>query len=209
MPNFVVGQTSALSCGAACLLSAALELQSTPTAAALPPTNPLALLILSGTPLAVSNAWLTAIYQVSGGGNADYSLPSGVINAARCLGLNATVIMAQTKTMGFLQKKYPHEIAACSANTIPVATATLGDLTLTQNQRAMHCVRIGQTPAVHWVLQRDDNSYMDPAGGPVALDIAQGGGDRNDRMTLKSMGQSALGVPLAYHGTGLAIRLQI
>jgi hypothetical protein len=209
VPNFVVGQTSALSCGAACLLCAALELQTVPVVpAGAPAGSALALLIASGTPLAVSNAWLTAIYNISGAGAAGYSLPSGIIDAARYLGLTATVIMAQTKTMNFLQKQYPHEIAACLPNTIPVASSTLGDLQLAGNQRAMHCVRIGTTLAVHWVMQRDDGTYMDPAGGLVALDIAQGGGDRADRTTLKSLGQSVLCVTVAYHGTGLAVRLQ-
>jgi hypothetical protein len=209
VPNYIVGQTSALSCGAACLLCTALELQSTPTVAGLAATTPLALLISSGAALAASNAWLAAIYDISGAAAAGYSLPSGIIAAAQYLGLNATVIMAQTNTMSFLQKQYPHEIAACRPNTIPVAAARLGDLRLAQNQRAMHCVRIGQTTAVHWVLQRNDNSYMDPAGGPVALDIARGGDDRTDRTTLKATGQPVLGVTLAYHGTGLAIRLQV
>ena len=209
VPNFVVGQTSALSCGAACLLCTALELQSTPTVVGLPATTPLALLIASGVPLSVSNAWLAAIYQVSGAGAAGYSLPSGIITAAQYLGLRATVIMAQTKTMSYLQSKYPHEIATCLPNTIPVAASTLGDLRLDPNQRALHCVRIGQTPAVHWVLQRSDNSYMDPAGGAVPLDVAQGGGDRTNRTTLKSTGQPLLCATMAYHGTGLAIRVQI
>jgi hypothetical protein len=40
-----------------------------------------------------------------------------------------------------------------------------GDLTPGDNERAMHCVRVGNLPFVHWVLQRPDCSYMDPAGG--------------------------------------------
>jgi hypothetical protein len=115
---------------------------------------------------------------------------------------------AQTKTMGFLEKKYPDEIERCRPDTVPVGASNLGDLKLAQNQRALHCVRIGQTAAVHWVMQRDDNTYMDPAGGAVPLDITQGGGDSPDRTTLKSTGQTALGITLAYHGTGLAIRIQ-
>jgi len=200
----VVGQTSAMSCGAACLLCAAIELQSVPAVPAGAVNNPLSILIASGTALAISNAWLAAIYGVSGAGEAGYSLPSGILEAARYLGMTASVIMAQTKTVSFLQKAYPHEVARCLPSTIPVASPNLGDLTLTQTQRALHCVRIGPTHAVHWVMQRPDNSYMDPAGGTVQLNIAQGGGDRADRATLKSTGQSAF----SYHGTGLAVKVQ-
>ena len=67
----VVGQTSELSCGAACLLCAALELNKVPSVAnlgALGAARPLHILISSGTPLAATNAWLSAIYDVSGGG---------------------------------------------------------------------------------------------------------------------------------------------
>jgi hypothetical protein len=72
----------------------------------------------------------------------------------------------------------------------------------------MHCVAIGKTGAVHWVMQRPDNTYMDPAGGAAPMSIVGGGGDRTTRAALKASGQRALGMTLEYHGTGLAIRLQ-
>ncbi len=208
----VVGQTSSLSCGAACLLCAALELKSVPTVGDMKPDKKLHILISSGTPFENTPNWQAAIYEITAGGTAEYSLPSAVIQAAGYLGMKAKVITAQTKTVDFLQWKYPHEMQKCQENMETVAKSNLGDLTLTNTQRALHCVRIGQTPAVHWVLQRDDNSYMDPAGGAEPLDHKKGGGDRPDRATLKSAGQSidlsCAKLPIAYHGTGLAVRLE-
>jgi hypothetical protein len=203
----IVGQTSALNCGAACLLCAALELNSVPAVGNMAVNKPLYQLISAGIPLAASNAWLLAIYDISGAGQAGYSLPSGIIEAAGYLGMTATVLMAQTQTVNFLQKAYPHEVANCLPHTIRVTNNRLGDLTLVAGERALHCVRIGQTHAVHWVMQRDDNTYMDPAGGAVPLDVAQGGGDRADRTTLKATGQPLGLLTMAYHGTGLAIKL--
>jgi hypothetical protein len=208
----VVGQTSSLSCGAACLLCAALELKSVPAVGNMKPGKKLYILIKSGTPLENTPAWQAAIYEITAGGGAEYSLPSAVIEAAGYLGMKAKMITAKTKTVDFLQWKYPHEMEKCLANIETVAKSNLGDLALTNTQRALHCVRIGQTPAVHWVLQRDDNSYMDPAGGAEPLDFKKGGGDRTDRATMKSAGQSidlsCTKLPMAYHGTGLAVRLE-
>ena len=87
--------------------------------------------------------------------------------------MTAAIITAQTKSIKFLEKSYPHEMAACLPHIIPIAQTTLGDLTLTTHQRALQCVRIAH--GVHWVMQRDDGTYMDPAGGATAFSITQAG----------------------------------
>ena len=211
----IVGQTTTLNCGAACLLCAAIELNRNPILGNAPVGSKIEALGQAGVPFGISNAWLDAIYDISGAGQAGYSLPSGIIAAARLLGMTPTVIMANTNTVNFLQRQYPHEIAACRNETERRDSANLGDLTLGAGERAMHCVRIGMTPAVHWVLQRDDNTYMDPAGGATPLNITQGGGDRTGRANMKATGQSvdvsmcciSTTLTVTYHGTGLAIKL--
>lgn len=69
----VVGQTSSLSCGAACLLCAALELKSVPAVGNMKPGKKLYILIKSGTPLENTPAWQAAIYEITAGGGAEYS----------------------------------------------------------------------------------------------------------------------------------------
>lgn len=200
MPPTIVGQTSAMNCGAACLLCAAIELNATPDPALANKVR---------RPLGVDQFWLKAIYNISGGGGDGYSMPSGVVTAARQLGMGAQVIAANTKSVKMLEQKYPHEMAKIVNDLVRVSNNNLGDVTLKANERAMHCVRIGNVlPAVHWVLQRDDNSYMDPAGGTSPLDINQGGATLADRRTLKATGQSAF-LANSYHGTGLAIKLSV
>lgn len=203
MPHFVVGQISQLSCGAACLLCAALELNAVPAAGDLDHGTQLYGLINGGTALAANDQWLQAIYDISGEGQQGLSMPSGVVKAAGYLGLTGTVIKAKTWTVSLLQKVYPHEIARCLPFTEQRRTGSLGNLTLAANERAIHCVRISKTVLTHWVLQRDDNSYMDPAGGPVAFDANQGGVERDSRATIKRVGQNDGG----YSGTGLAVKL--
>jgi len=193
-----IAQYTGLSCGAACLLCAAIELRATPNTAALPATHALRILSNTGTGLPLATlAWQTAIYDISGAGRAGYSLPSGVVAAATHLGMTGRVIIAQTDTADLLKAVYPHEIAKCLPFTDNRATSNLGDIALGPTERAMHCVRIGPSPAFHWILQRDDNTYMDPAGG---IQYA-------DRATAKAGGQSIFSCHVDYHGTGLAVKL--
>lgn len=193
-----ITQYTGLSCGAACLLAAALELDSDPDNTGLPPTGKLSILISNRAKPSTAQApwlieWQRGIYQVSGAGQAGYSLPSGVVEAARYMGMTGTVVLAKTFTAGVLKWQYPHEIATCLPFTENSTSSDIGDMALAANERAMHCVRIGPALGVHWILQRPDDTYMDPAGGK----------ERANRGKIKSKGQSIF----SYHGTGLAIRL--
>jgi hypothetical protein len=181
-------------------LCAAIELNAHPDPALAAKVN---------RPFGVDQFWLKAIYNISGGGGDGYSMPSGVIAAARQLGMNAQVIAAATKSVSLLEQHYPHEMAKIVNDLVRVSNKHLGDVALIPNERAMHCVRIGDvTPAVHWVLQRNDNSYMDPAGGASPMDIIQGGATVQDRTTLKATGQRTF-LANSYHGTGLAVILSV
>lgn len=120
-------------------------------------------------------------------------MPSGVVEAAGYLGMTGTVIIANTYSADVLKWQYPNEIANCLPFTNNSTSSHIGDVTLAANERAMHCLRIGPGLSVHWILQRHDNTYMDPAGGK----------ERVDRNHIKSKGQ----LIFSYHGTGLAIKL--
>jgi hypothetical protein len=211
-------QNQALSCAAACLCTAALELGRVPVLPAFvnPPVHPAgpvhiptyynlfraALNNPALFPLTPANlgTWEMAIYDISSHGQAwpaEGSRPQGIVKAAICLGMTPEVRIANLTALGTQHPlRYPGEEAACNAvannaNTPHVLRENrthMGEINLLANQRAMHCMR-NNGGTLHWVLQRSDNSYMDPAHGISG----------NSRAGLKTMGQ--------YQGTGLAIVL--
>jgi hypothetical protein len=195
MPKTQVKQLYDLSCGAACLLCAGIELNATPLAGG---GDKWDFFVREGTGLDDARGQWQQLIYANCKANSGYSMPSGVLQTANLLGMNASVILSGTNTAGALKWKYPEEIKKCLANiekAHDTKTVHLGP-----NERLMHCMRMAGA-ALHWVLQRDDNSYMDPADGS----------DHTDRNALKKSGQTATlwktKVGFEYHGTGLAVRL--
>ena len=195
MPKTQVQQIYELSCGAACLLCAAIELDSTPVAGG---DSKWDFFVNEGHSLDGPRVqWQQLIYglcKAPGG----YSMPSGVVQTAQLLGMNASVLLAGTNTTGALKWEYPEEIKKCLGSI--EATKSTKNLQLRPNERVMHCMRFAGAN-LHWVLQRADDTYMDPADGT----------DRTDRKAMKKTGQSTTvlkaKVTFSYHGTGLAVKV--
>lgn len=178
MPNHTMQQFTALSCGAACLLVAAVELGVT-----VMPDDPPHLL---KQPLVLSNACEQAIYRLTAAGQGGYSMPDGVALAARKLGLEVSVHMSGYLVPRLLEWKYPHVRTALGRLNVDIRSGTP---VLDEHQRMLVAVGIGLL-GLHWVLYRPDATYMDPAY------------DRNYTCSLWGMGQ--LGV-LRYIDTGVYV----
>jgi len=207
MPVVNYQQNQQMSCAAACLCAAALELGKAPAVPAFIFSPPpayynqfVAALNNRHLPFTVPNigTWEIGIYDISSQDQQwnQESRPQGIVEAAICLGMAPEVRIADRTKLGRRHPlDYPYEEAACNALALNAGTPQvlhlnrthMGEINLMPNQRAMHCVRNGINR--HWVLQRPDNTYMDPADGLT----------HNSRAALKTTGP--------YHGTGLAIVL--
>lgn len=173
------------SCGAACLLVAALELG------------------INGTPNDIQNLWFgtkldlnmtseTEIYHHTTNGKASgYSMPSALATAAKELGFNVTLYLDGAILPTFLKWKYPNEESNCTNAGIDVIYAKPGPVD--EHSRLLCVVAVGGL-GLHYVLHRPNGSYMDPAYGT------------NHTGSLWGMGQ--LGI-LRYIDTGIYVHITV
>jgi cysteine protease IpaJ len=165
-------QYYANSCGAACLLCAALELGH---------TNFAAIGNCSAGTLANDHVSEARLYYVSSGAAAaglptvglakrGYSMPSNLIAAAQHIGFtNATVYMRSTLSKTLLKAFYASEVQAClnmaNVNVVEGSNAKFSHRpALGQNEYKLVIVEPVMV-CLHYVLHRPDGSYMDPASG--------------------------------------------
>lgn len=170
------------SCGAASLLCAAAELGVT----AMP--NIGSSMFLNGQPLQVTNLCESAIYQISSGmttgppgsqpagmTSAGYSLPHNLAFAARLLGLRAHVFLtpgAFSTALGWL---YPSCESKCRGAGVPVSARH--PPLMGPRVRRLRIVGVLKFVGLHYLLERPDGSFMDPADGVdyASLDAANNG----------------------------------
>lgn len=171
MTNHGFRQTRAGSCGAACLMCAALELGVTRA-----PARPdWGALWRERAPLACDEATELRLYSVTAGGagrvpnaGSGHSLPSYICEAAMALGLTSSVYLANGLLETALELLFRSEIARAEALGLHVQQGPPPHPT--PGTRLLRVIRNGPSrwflPAValHWVMQRPDASIMDPAG---------------------------------------------
>ena len=177
MPSHVYRQTQANSCGASSLLCAALELGTTTL------HHPRWPLWTNSIPLATNQTCEMALYRVTSGNEglptaqgAGYSLPSYIYEAAGAMGRVATGYVPSSFVGMALTTLYASDVdrARWRGMTIhsqpPPAPAA--------NQRLLRVMRVGENvwykPAVglHYILERDDGTVMDPALGTSFTNLA-------------------------------------
>lgn len=186
------------SCGASCLLCAAIELGVTQI-----PQNPAYILLAAGaTPLTNSQACETQLYQVTSNnpGNINpagwgYSMPSNIVACARMLGLQAWAVAYQTWTVRGLKIGYNDELRALRAmNALIELGGNRSFLGLVGHQRELK-ILLGRGRhnfgGLHYVMVRPNGTTMEPGNGVDYPNIAQA-------KTAVSM-----------HGTGFSVFLQV
>lgn len=195
-------QTYANSCGAASLLCAAYEL-----GVAQIPQSPVYLLLRAGaTPLALSRACETQIYQVTSNnpGNINphgwgYSMPSRIVICARMLGLQAWAVAYRTWSVRGLKIGYSDELRALRALN---ALAEPGGSWWRSNNSSFRPVGHQRELKVllgrgrhnfggmHYVMVRPDGTVMEPGAGVDHPNI------------------QAAKIAVNMHGTGLSVFIQ-
>ena len=171
MNQVCIQQSYDRSCGAASLLCAACELLVTHTPPM--PSNPA---LAQKVPLRPNATCETLIYTITSGvttgnpgnaaniaGNAQgYSMPDKVAFAARLLGLDVSIYMENNFRTKALKTLYSGTVLNCRGAGIPIIEQPLRSLQY--NERALS-VLTSWGVALHYVLRRPDNSYMDPGDG--------------------------------------------
>jgi hypothetical protein len=193
-----------LSCGAACLLAAALELGIT----TLPRIRrlPYSLWHNPPIPLVANDVNCEArIYQVTTQSivgdlpqNWDISLPSNIVKCTRHLALQALVIAYDTFTVSMLKKRYPNEMPTLrSLNALREESAGHSAFKPNPRQRELkvliHRALRQSNVSMHYVMVRNNGTVMDPAGGGVEYTSI------NEYHTAKNH---------YHHGTGLSVFIQ-
>lgn len=108
-----------------------------------------------------------AIYAVTSGDMASYSLPSRVIAAAKLMGLDVRMYAASGTYKSLLQWLYKDQLQACEDQGITIShTASPGPTGAERELVIVSTFKIG----LHYVLRRPLNGqspfeYMDPADG--------------------------------------------
>lgn len=183
------------SCGAACLLCAAIELGITEI-----PESPHYMLTLGGRALEATTTCETALYQIITGQGDNirteswgYGMPSGIVRCARFLGLDVTVYGFNTWTIKGLSWSYAQELQTIQdLGVLLRVDAPRTNLTLQPDERELR-VLLGRSlcpltiGALHYVMVRDDGSTMEPGYGEEypSVELAK--------------------KRIAMHGTGLSI----
>lgn len=152
MVNHTFQQFTGLSCGAASLLVAAVELgvQAFPAEG---------FRAMSGRPLVLSNSCEREIYNLTANGAEDYSMPHDLARVAQLLGMGVDVYLSGCLIPRYLEWQYPHVRTGLDRLGIDIGN---GAPTLNENERMLMAVGIGIL-GLHWVLYRPDTTYMDPA----------------------------------------------
>ena len=190
------------SCGASCLLCAAYELGITQI-----PQNDAYLLLQAGaTPLALSQACETQLYQVTSNnpGNIHpqgwgYSMPSQIVDCARMLGLQAWAVADRTWSVRGLKIGYSDELdqlRRMNALAEPGGAwwkSNHSSFSPVGHQRELK-VLLGRGRAnfggLHYIMVRPDGSVMEP-------------GDGVDHASIQ-----AAKTAVSMHGTGLSVFVQ-
>ena len=165
-------QTFPNSCGAVCLMCAAVELGTT----TIPADTTVHAMWVVQQPMTVPNqACENLIYAVTSGApgfataTSGYSLPSRIGKAARALGLT-TIAFVPTSIIGttLLSLYGTEELDARNVGTLTKRQAAP---TLEERQRLLKVMRVGNATSIlpagglHYVMMRPDGTVMDPACG--------------------------------------------
>lgn len=183
-----------MSCGAASLLTAAVELgvDTLPELKSLPPVPAWGL-------NKASEQW---IYRISSGATTGplqavtskniaaqgYSMPHNLMVAARLLGLDGTFYRGNTLTGRLVFMAYPEAANRAKGSGVGVRNGAAPPLQ--PHQRDL-CIVITKDKQLHWVVKRPDGSFMDP-------------GDGTDYVSKTSMRAST-----GYHDTGMHLRIHL
>ncbi|AOB33011.1 hypothetical protein AKI39_23080 [Bordetella sp. H567] len=155
------------SCGAATLLCAAGELGITHL-----PHIPNTMLM--GQELQSNNTCESAIYYMTCGASlgptpffnlekGGYSFPHNIVFAGRMLGLDAEVYMENACTSGLLKALYPRCEQLCAQSGVLVKYRKRP--ALLESQRALKIMGVMKLLGLHYVMERPNGTYMDPADG--------------------------------------------
>lgn len=213
MPQ-VYRQRMPASCGAACLMCAALELGMTRIAAN-PNLDPM--LWAAPQALACDTQSEQRLYSVTGGGGgavptpaSGYSMPSYIYEAAQTVGLDASAFINAGSPIGLgLQLLYSTEINR--AQNVGMVVHRQAPRRPTANERLLRVVRNGPdnffipAMALHWIMERPDGSVMDPAGpeGGYGPGVGLNG---NSFWGLIAMRQNQ---GISYIDTGIGVMLRV
>jgi cysteine protease IpaJ len=189
------GQQYRESCGAACLLCAAVELNVT----TIPINNNYTLWRNVPMPLTPSAACEKRLYQVTsahphwGDPNGwGINLPSNIIVCARMLGLKAKAIAYNTYTVSQLKKLFIAEMPRlASLHALEKHGSSHSTYKPNPRQRELRILVDRDSGAMHYVMVRPDDTVMDPGNGGANLNSIQ------DVKTHTKM-----------HGTGLSVFIQ-
>ncbi|MBO9481221.1 MULTISPECIES: hypothetical protein [Gammaproteobacteria] len=99
-----------------------------------------------------------------------YSLPDGMLAAARELGLDGRFYCSSLLLKYYLKLCYPKEWGRASA-LCPVKNSSPPKLSL--NERCIHAVRREDTTALHWLMERPDGSCYDPKDAALYKSLEQ------------------------------------
>jgi hypothetical protein len=165
-------QVFANSCGAASLLCVAKELGIEKIPALIGSMSE----SLGCDTLELDNRCESDIYTITSGNgtqrrhhdnlmSAGYSMPDGIVTAGRLLGLKMTVEEAPNVFSKVLSWLYPEAKSRLPSMGCTVAHGPNALETGQAKIEAMAVTLVGLPVGLHWVVQRSDGSYMDPATG--------------------------------------------
>lgn len=170
-PTYAFRQSQPGSCGAACLMCAALEL-GTKT---VPAHRAWGKLWQHAAPLSCDIPTETRLFSVTSGTGGEipnpksgYSLPSYICEAAQVLGLESAGFAPPDLFGSLLQLLFRKEFAR--AETLGVTIRPGPPPRPAHGQRLLRVIRNGRRrwpfPAIdlHWIMERPDGSIMEPAG---------------------------------------------
>lgn len=156
------------SCGAAALLCAAKELgiRHLPTIAGT---------AMQGQELQADNFCESALYYLTSGSSlgarpvgmdlnkGGYSFPHNLVLAARLIGLDAQIYMASTYSTKLVSMLYPRCESLCEQSGVSVFHREPPPLS--HAERLLKIMGVMKMLGLHYVMQRPDYTYMDPADG--------------------------------------------
>ena len=190
------------SCGACSLLVAAKELG----VKKMPDISGFKTSMMKEEELGLTNICEEDIYTITSGSTsyrtqqpqldkAGYSMPQGIITAARLLGLEAKVTKNNSTISNVLPYIYPQVEEECKGMGSPVQLESAEDKD-SYRLTAVAVSLFGVPAGLHWVVSRPDGSYMDPGVGKNASNFDEL--NKNGKEVSKFVG---------YYETGISIVL--
>lgn len=120
------------------------------------------------------------IYRVTSGSTettdldkAGYSMPSGIVKAAKLLGLQTKVTKDESRLSKVIENRYPDEETKLKSMGNEPQLASDADKGHYRLEVMIYVDQNEPTEELHWVVKRPDGSYMNPGTGKNANDSNQ------------------------------------